>query len=121
MQPNSMQDIISSAASGGWDWFEKADPSIRKALDVQQERASADAQAVSAAWARFYLSPDGQKALETLFNTTLRRTVFFAALGLDPMSMAVFGAMREGQNAVAHEIARQIGLGMNEAVKPRDT
>lgn len=121
MQPNSLQDIISSAAKGGWDWFESADPEVKRALEVKQAKDSEDQKTIARAWARFARSPDGKRALELLFDSTLRRTVFFTSLGLDPMSMAVFGAFREGQNALAHEIARQIGLGNAEAVKPRDT
>lgn len=120
MDANSLQDIISSAAKGGWDWFEKADPEVKRALELKQAKDADDQKAVARAWARFARSSDGKKALEQLFDTTLRRTVFFASLGLDPMSMAVFGAFREGQNALAYEIARQIGLGNSEAVKPRD-
>jgi hypothetical protein len=120
MQPQDFQNIVEGAAGKGWDWFEQADSSVREKLGVQQAKEDGDAKAIAAAWARFAGSPDGRKALERLWDTTLRRTVFFAALGLDPASMAVFGAFREGQNAVAHEIARQIGIGNQEAVQPRD-
>lgn len=121
MKAQSIQDIISGASGAGWEWFSQVDPAVKAALDVQQSRASDDDRAVSLAWARFAQTPDGAKALERLFDTTLRRTVFFVQLGLDPQSMAVFGAFREGQNALAHEIARQIGLGNAEAVRPRET
>lgn len=120
MQANPLENIIANAAKGGWDWFEKVDPQIREMVDARQAKASEDARSISSAWAWFYSTPQGKKALEALFDSTLRRTVFFAQLGLDPSSMAVWGAFREGQNAVAHEIARQIGLGMNEETKPRD-
>lgn len=120
MQPQSFQNIVEGAADQGWDWFKQVDPAIREKLGVHQAKDDADSKAIAAAWARFAGTADGQKALEKLFDTTLRRTVFFASLGLDPTSMAVFGAFREGQNAVAHEIARQIGIGNQEAVKPRD-
>lgn len=119
--PQDFERIISGAAGGGWDWFAKTDASVQDALDVKQAKEGEDSRAISAAWARFAESPDGRKALERLFDTTLRRTVYFASLGLDPMSMAVFGAFREGQNALAHEIARQIGLGNQEAIQPRET
>lgn len=119
--PQDLQEVISGASQGGWEWFEQADPSLKRAMDIQQERDSEDAKAIARAWARFARSSDGKKALERLFDTTLRRTVFFVQLGLDPMSMAVFGAFREGQNALAHEIARQISLGNQEAIKPRET
>ncbi|MGI2031948.1 hypothetical protein ACRQ1B_06100 [Rhizobium panacihumi] len=116
-----LQSIIGSAGKGGWEWFEQADPSVKTALDVRQEKDAEDAKTIASAWARFYESPDGKKALERLFDTTLRRTVFFVQLGLDPASMATFGAFREGQNALAHEIARQIARGNAEAIQPRET
>lgn len=121
LSPQDFQSIVSGAKDGGWEWFQQADPSVKRALDVQQEKDTQDTQAISSAWARFADTPDGRKALERLFDTTLRRTVFFVHLGLDPQSMATFGAFREGQNAVAHEIARQIARGNAEAIQPRET
>ena len=121
MQPFSMEQIIGGAAKGGWDWFGALPDNVRQALDTAQAKDAEDGRAIASAWARFHDSPDGRKALEALFDSTLRRTTFFVNLGLDPMSMATFGAFREGQNALAHEIARQIGLGMAEPVKPRET
>ncbi len=120
MQVNSLENIISGAGKAGWEWFEQAPEAVRRQLEVDQSRASEDRQAIASAWARFADSPDGRKALEALFDATLRRTVFFTQLGLDPASMANWGAFREGQNALAHEIARQIGLGNQEKLKPRD-
>lgn len=117
----SFQDLIGGAAQGGWDWFDRADGEIQKRLDVRRDLEGEDAKAVARAWAEFSRTPGGEKALLALFNSTIRRTVFFVNLGLDPMSMAVFGAFREGQNALAEEIKRQIFKGLNEeAPKPRD-
>lgn len=121
ISPQDFQSIISGASQGGWDWFERADPTVKRAMDVQQAKDAEDSKAISRAWARFADSADGRMALERMFDTTLRRTVFFASLGLDPQSMAVFGAFREGQNSLAHEIARQIARGNQEAIQPRET
>ncbi len=120
MQPNPFEAIISNAGKAGWEWFEQAPEAVRRQLEIDQSRAGEDGKAIARAWARFARSPDGRKALEALFDKTLRRTVFFTQLGLDPASMANWGAFREGQNALAHEIARQIGLGNQEKVKARD-
>lgn len=120
MRPHEFESIIAAAGRDGWDFFDKVDPDVKSALDVNQSKKSLDDKTIASAWARFARSPDGKKALERLFDTTLRRTVFFVQLGLDPASMATFGAFREGQNALAHEIARQIGIGNQERVKPRD-
>jgi hypothetical protein len=117
-----IETLISGAAKGGWEWFDQVDPEIRKRVEVQKAKSEEDRRAIAGAWADFYKSPGGRKALEFLFDTTLRRTVFFVQLGLDPQSMATWGAFREGQNALAHEIARQIAAGLGEeGPKPRDT
>lgn len=121
MIPNTMEHIISNAGKGGWSWFQSADENVRKALETKQKLAAEDASAIAHAWADFAATPGGRKALDHLFDTTLRRTVYFANLGVDIHSMAVWGAFREGQNALAQEIARQIGKGRNEEVKPRET
>lgn len=116
-----LQDIISGAAAGGWEWFDQLDPKIRDLVRVRQEKAAEDGMAIARAWAEFAATPGGEKALSALFAATLRRTVYFASLGLDINSMAVWGAFREGQNALAHEIARQIARGQGEEEpKPRD-
>lgn len=93
---------------------------MQEVLDVSKKRSEEESRAVASAWSDFAKTPAGKKALNALFDRTLRRTVFFASLGLDVQSMAVYGAFREGQNAVAHEIARQIGIGRDEETKPRD-
>ncbi|MBT56179.1 MAG: hypothetical protein CMF72_22610 [Mameliella sp.] len=120
MQPNSIEEIISGAGSAGWDWFEQAPQAVRDQFQKRQQLAAEDARAVGRAWAEFYNTPGGRKALDHMFDTTLRRTVYFATMGVDMASMATFGAFREGQNALAHEIARQINIGLAEEAKPRD-
>lgn len=118
--PNSLEDILGSAANGGWDWFDSVPEHVRKAVESQRKLSDADARAIDAAWREFYETPGGRKALEALFESTLRRTTFFVNLGLDIQSMAVFGAFREGQNALAHEIARRIARGMGDDLKQRE-
>lgn len=121
MKPNPLEAIIASAARGGWDFFGNVDDEVRRRMDVDQSKAGQDAQAIARAWAHFYETPEGRKALEVLFDTTLRRTVYMVNLGQDAMSMATWGAFREGQNSLAQEIARQIARGLNEELKPRDS
>jgi hypothetical protein len=112
--------VIESAAGGNWDWFQNLDQQVDKALKLEQEKANEDREAIASAWADFADTPGGQKALENLFQNTLYRTVFFTSLGVDMQSMATFGAFREGQNAVAHMIARAIAEGRGKTTKPRD-
>jgi hypothetical protein len=120
MNPNDFEKVISNAKSGGWDWFENLDQKVQGALSLEQERAAEDRRAILHAWAEFARSPGGRKALDQLFDVTLRRTVYFASLGMDAHSMAVFGAFREGQCSVAHMIARMVAAGSGEDTKPRD-
>lgn len=115
-----LQDLISSANSAGWEWFGGVDEKVQEALNLDQEKSDQDRAAIAKAWADFAETPGGQKALQQLFDNTLLRTVFFVSLGLDPQSMAVYGAFREGQNSVAHLIARLIAEGRGETTKPRD-
>lgn len=120
MKAADIESLISGAAGAGWEWFQQAPENVRDKIALNREQSTEDGKAIARAWADFYQTPGGRKALELMFDTTLRRTVFFATLGVDFQSMAAFGAFREGQNALAHEIARQIGLGLQEDVKPRD-
>lgn len=120
MIANSFEDVIGNAAKGGFEFLDTVNPELRKRLEISQSKDGEDSRAIARAWAEFADTPQGQKALDLLFDTTLRRTVYFVALGLDPMSMANWGAFREGQNALAQEIARQVALGRREDVKPRD-
>lgn len=118
---SELEDIVSGAAASGWEWFDAADRKIRERLDVRRSLEGEDARAIARAWADFAATPEGEKALMALHKATLGRTVFFVNLGLDVSSMAVFGAFREGQNALAHEIFRQIARGRNEeGPAPRD-
>ncbi|MCG8273121.1 hypothetical protein MIC97_16605 [Aquamicrobium sp. NLF2-7] len=118
---NDIESLISGAAASGWEWFDAADDKVKQRLDVRRSLEGEDARAVARAWAEFAATPGGAKALEAMHKATLGRTVFFVNLGLDPMSMAVFGAFREGQNALVHEIFRQIAKGRNEeGPAPRD-
>lgn len=124
MTPNSMETILAQAATGDWDFFDQLPDDIRdgvkKRVSLEQARDEEEGKVIASAWARFARSADGRKAIEAMFNVTLRRTVFFVSLGQDAQSMAMWGAFREGQNALAQEIARQIARGQSEKLKPRD-
>jgi hypothetical protein len=121
--PFDIEDVLKSAGQGGWEWFDQvADPRIREQIELRKAKAAEDRRTIAGAWAAFAATPDGKMALEALFATTLLRTAYFVGLGTDALQVAQFGAFREGQNAVAHEIARQIVAGREseEQLKPRD-
>jgi hypothetical protein len=117
--PISLEDIVGDAAKGGWEWFDQVDPRIRELVQVKKDLAREEARIVAGAWARFAETPGGRKALEALFDSTLRRTVFFVQLGDDVNPHNKWGNFREGQNAVAFEIARQIAAGRGDKRKPK--
>lgn len=120
--PGMLEDIISRAGSSGWDFFDKLPDDIRQRVELQQAKVTEDRETIARAWANFASTPDGQKALQAMFDQTINRTVFFVNLSQDPAAMAMWGCFREGQNALAHEIARQIARGRQseEQPKPRD-
>ncbi len=121
--PGDLEKVLAQAATGGWDWFEQiADPKMKARVELAMAKQSEDARTIAGAWARFAATPDGAKALDALFATTLLRTVYFVGLGTDALQVAQFGAFREGQNALAQEIARQVvkGRETDEQLKPRE-
>jgi hypothetical protein len=74
------------------------------------------------AWAKFAATPAGAEALDAMFEKTHRRVTFFVQLGLPMDQTAMWGAFREGQKALAQEIARLIAIGRGDRPpKTRET
>lgn len=122
MNPNGFDDIIQRMMTGGWDALEGVSSEVRRRVALEDERSADEKRVINAAWARFAASEDGRRALEALFDVTLRRTVFFVNLNLPPDQVLAWGAFREGQNALAHAIARAIAEGQgDDPPKPRET
>jgi len=121
-RPGALEDIL-ARTNEGWGFFEGLPEHVRKLLEPAQAKNEEDRKLVAAAWAQFAESEGGRLALQALFDSTLNRTVFFVNLGQDAQAMAMWGCFREGQNALAHEIARQVAVGRNpdNAPKPRET
>lgn len=119
--PADLESLIARAQSDGWGFFDGLDDETKKRADVEKARQMEENAAICQAWADFYRSEGGRKALETLFDATLRRTTWFSQIGVPMDQMAVFGAFREGQNAFAHAIARCIAKGMGDDLKAKET
>lgn len=116
-----LEEIISGASRAGWDWFDQLDPKVKELVTLQREENAEKATRIAKAWARFAESADGAEALEAMFVSTLDRTVWFVQLGEDVNPHGKWGYFREGQNALAHEIRRQIAAGREKPQpKPRD-
>jgi len=90
------------------------DPADAERLERAREKQVAEAKVISRAWAEFAETEGGRRALDALLAMTLDRPIYFASLGNDPQQVVMFGAFREGQNAVATEILRQIKIGRGE-------
>lgn len=119
--PASIEDILRQAGSTGWDFFDQLDDETKRRAELEKARAMEENAAICHAWAEFYRDEGGRKALETLFDSTLRRTTWYASLGLPVDQMVAYGAFREGQNAFAYAIARCIAKGMGDDLKAKET
>lgn len=120
MKPNDFEKLIGGAAKGGWEWFDQFQDDVKDKVTLEQDRTEDKRKAIAVAWSDFAKTPGGEKALDALFDVTLRRAVFFTSLGVDPMSVAQFGAFREGQNSVAQTIALMIAAGRGDTIKKRE-
>lgn len=120
-RPGALEDVL-ARTNEGWGFFEGLPEHVRKLLEPAKAKDDEDRKLVAAAWAEFAESEGGRLALQHMFDSTLNRTVFFVNLGQEPQAMAMWGCFREGQNALAHEIARQIAIGRNpeNAPNPRE-
>ena len=119
--PGNFQDIIARAGVDLEHLFD-VKPEVKRRIEITNAKNAEDARMIAAAWADFAATPQGEKALQALFDATLNRVVFSVNLGQDAQTMTMWGCFREGQNALAYEIARQISVGRNpeDQPKPRD-
>jgi len=99
-----VQSLISSAANAGWDWFEKAEALFndKSALSGHAEQRRRLAEAT----ARILESEDGRLLFGHLKAATIDRVIFVTQLGVDPQQALLYGAFREGQNALYVAIAK---------------
>lgn len=91
---------------------------------ARRDNISAEAQekskAIARAWANFADTVEGRLALETMLDVTIRRVKFHYQPGIGTEHVALSGVFREGQDALAWEIMRQVALGDGVAVMRRD-
>lgn len=115
-------DTIIANAGAGWNFFDGVSDEVKRRTELAQAKSEEERRVIAGAWAHFAATPDGARALQLLFDSTLNRTVFFVNLGQNAEAMAMWGCFREGQNALAHEIARQVAIGRaeEELPKPRE-
>ena len=96
----------------GWEQFNQMlDDRLKPAVGLERALSEEDAKAINSAWAKFYETPDGKKAIEELFGQTLFRQVYLTAMNLTPEQCGHWGAFREGQNSIADVIRQRIQRG----------
>lgn len=117
----ALSDMERLAQGQDWSMFDALDPAVRSGVDprIAEEEDKLKRQRISAAAAKIFSTPEGELVLETILDKTLRRTTYFAMLGIDPMQAAMFGAFREGQNALMTEILRLVAEGRGEPQPPQ--
>ena len=107
----SLNDLINNAKNADWSWFEEAEKRMNQAPSTETKAAR---QRLASAAARIFDGADGELLLQTLIDTTLMRQIFVTQLGVDPMQAHVYGAFREGQNAVVSQILKLIAEGRGD-------
>lgn len=116
-----LNDMMRMASGQDWSMFEALDPAVKDGVDprIAEQEQELERQRICAAAAKIFSTPEGELVLETILDKTLRRTTYFAMLGMDPGSVAMFGAFREGQNALVTEILRLVAEGRGEPKPPQ--
>lgn len=117
----SIEDLIRGAQSGGWEWFKKFDEQMNARISGDRKPPDPgpdQAEAIRAAWKAFAQSEGGKLALQDLCDRTLNRATFLTHLGLPADQLAIYGAAREGQNAIVLAILRIISEDEAEHKKP---
>jgi hypothetical protein len=117
----SLNDMMRLASGQDWSMFDALDPAVKDGVDprIAKQEQELERQRISSAAARIFSTPEGELVLDAILDKTLRRTCYFAMLGIDPGQVAMFGAFREGQNALVTEILRLIAEGRGEPQPPQ--
>jgi len=107
----STEDLMKSAGSAGWDWFDEAQKKIDARINPgrkSQTLSTEDGKTIRAAWKRFFHSPDGRKALEDLAQRTTNQPLVQIHHCQSAEQAGMNAAYREGQNNVMLAILRII-------------
>lgn len=116
----STEDLISGAAAAGWDWFDRAEALFgdRSALSDRQEDKR---RRLAEAAARVLESDDGRLLFSHLKAATIDRVTFVTQLGVDPQQALLYGAFREGQNALFVAVAKLAHEGRQDPAETAPT
>lgn len=105
MKEPTLEGLVKSYTEGGWSALEDADKQARA-----QQRDSAEAQYdIAQKYAATFATIPGRAVLESLLDTTLRRTTWDGTS--KSMSEATaHGLFREGQNSVVAMIVKYLSI-----------
>lgn len=120
MSGNDFEDLVSSAAGAGWDWFEKAERLFADRSQLSPDDGAKRRQ-LAEATARVFASEDGRVLFEHVKAATIDRVTFVTQLGVDPQQALSYGAFREGQNALFVAIAKLAHEGRRDPAETAPT
>lgn len=120
MNKLELENVLQQMSGEGWDFLSAleqrfgASPEARKA----REKAALDQQMLAEIAARIFSGDDGERFLRWLLDMTWGRLTFAVASHPDPQQALVYGAFREGQNALALTILGMVAKGRSEEAPP---
>lgn len=113
-----LEELLAAASGAGWDWFAKLEKRMGDRSELSRQDKDERRRLAEAA-ARIFRGSDGELVLGHLKKATLDRVIFVTQLGVDPKQALLYGAFREGQNALFVALAQLIAEG--RGTRPEDT
>lgn len=110
---DKIRDLIAGAAGAGWDWFDKVEAVFGDTSKLSPEPSDQRRRLAEAA-ARVLAGDDGFLLFSHLKAATIDRVTFVTQIGVDPQQALLYGAFREGQNALFVAIAKLAHEGRND-------
>lgn len=121
MKPLSIEDAIAGASGDNWEFLDALDQRFGASPEARKKRELTELQrkGLAAAAVAVFSGRDGELVLDWLLDQTWRRMSFAVMNHPDPQHAVLYGAFREGQNALALSILRMIAEGRSEEPPPQ--
>lgn len=121
MKPLTLENAMAAASGEGWDFLDALEQGFGASPEARRKRelTALERKALMSAAARVFSGRDGELVLEWLLDQTWRRMTFAVMNHPDPQHAVLYGAFREGQNALALSILRMIAEGRSEDPPPQ--
>lgn len=120
MSRDTFESLVSGAASAGWEWFEKQEKLFADRSKLLPDAREARQRLAEAA-ARLFASEDGLLVFGHIKAATLDRVTFVTQLGIEPNQALLYGAFREGQNALYVALAKLAHEGRQDPAETTPT